>query len=68
MNIKEINRQIEPFRNLALTAKDAQHFINSARKIKGVHPEVSKHFRTKYGAGNVGQIEAVKKFIKEANS
>ena len=68
MKIKEINRQLEPFRNLALTSKDTQHFIKRARKIKGVNPEVSKHFRIKYGIGNVGQIEAVKKFIHETKS
>jgi hypothetical protein len=65
MDIKEINRQLEPFRNLALTSKDAEHFIKRARKINGVNSEVSKHFRIKYSIGNVGIIEAVKKFIHE---
>lgn len=66
MKTKDIT--LETFKEIAKGCGTALDFMEKARKIKNVPPEVSVEFYMKYGKdGNLSMLESCKAFLLEVN-
>jgi hypothetical protein len=62
----ELNAQLKPFVLLARKTNDVDEFMSKTREIKGVTPELAKHWREKYQDSPSDSIyDVAKNFFKE---